>query len=157
MGSQIVATLAAGALLAGGFAAGTETRSMGALPRSTALVTAGAAAAAEGEKCLVEVVRTRAPGSSQIERDERPADGRCICRIFTGPTAGNGAAESVVEALLRDRECTNAPAAPIEGSTAGAAGSAGAAGGGLGGAVLPVVFGVGAIGLGVGLAGASKG
>ena len=154
MGYSFVATLSAAALVAGGFAVGSETRSMGALPRSTALVAAGAAAASSTEKCVVDVVRSRAPGTSQIERDERP-DGQCICRIFTGPSAGNGAAESVVDALLRDRECTNAPAAPIDGSTAGA--GAGAAGGGLGGAVLPVVFGVGAIGLGVGLAGASKG
>ena len=155
MASQIIATIAAAALVAGGFVVGSETRSMGALPRSTALVTAGAATAAASEKCVVDVVRTRAPGSSQIERDERP-DGQCICRIFTGPSVSNGAAESVVAALLRDRECANAPvAAPADGAAAGAA--AGATGGGLGGAVLPVVFGVGAIGLGAGLAGASKG
>ena len=154
MGYPIFTVLSATALVVGGFAAGSETRSMGALPRTTALVAAGAAGAASAEKCIVDVVRTRAPGSSQIERDERP-DGQCICRIFTGPSASNGSAESVVDALLRDRECANAPAAPADGSTAGA--SAGATGGGLGGAVLPVVFGVGAVGLGVGLAGSSKG
>jgi hypothetical protein len=152
VGSQVIATIAAAALLAGGFAAGAETRSMGALPRSTALVAAGAAAATATEKCIVDVVRNRSGGTSQIERAERP-DGRCICRIFTGPSASNGAAETVVDALLRDRECANAPAAPVDGSTA----AAGATGGGLGGAVLPVVFGVGAVGLGAGLAGSSKG
>lgn len=156
MGYPILTVLSATALVVGGFAAGSETRSMGALPRTTALVAAGAAGAAGTEKCVVDVVRSRAPGSSQIERDERP-DGQCICRIFTGPSASNGSAESVVDALLRDRECANAPAAPADGSTAGASAGAGATGGGLGGAVLPVVFGVGAVGLGVGLAGSSKG
>jgi hypothetical protein len=154
VGSQVFATIAASALLAGGFAAGSETRSMGALPRATALVAGGAAAAAGTEKCIVDVVRNRSGGTSQIERAERP-DGRCICRIFTGPSSSNGAAETVVDALLRDRECANAPVAPVDGSTAAA--GAGATGGGLGGAVLPVVFGVGAIGLGAGLAGSSKG
>ena len=104
-----------------------------------------------GDKCQVQVIRAGAPGSSAIVRDSLP-NGVCVCRITTGPSASNGAAESVVAALLRDRECADAPAAGDMGQAAGQAG-----GGGLGGAVLPVVFGVGAIGLGVGLGSSSKG
>jgi hypothetical protein len=159
LSSQIVASLAAAALVAGGFAAGSETRSMAALPSGSLVLAAAAAGSVPGDKCQVEVVRAGAPGSSVIVRDSLP-NGVCVCRITTGPSASNGPAEDVVAALLRDRECADAPAAADTGQTAGQAGGAAggaAGGGGLGGAVLPVVFGVGAIGLGVGLSSSSKG
>lgn len=149
MGSQIVATLAAAALVTGGFAVGSETRSFGALPGASRVVISGAAAAAAGQKCLVQVVREGRPGSSDIVREEL-SNGTCVCRITTGPAANNGAAETVVTALLRDRECTSPPAVVHRPE-------AGAAGGGMSGVVLPVVFGVGAIGLGAALGSSSKG
>jgi hypothetical protein len=167
LGSQIIASLAAAALVAGGFAAGSETRSMAALPSASPLLAAAGTGAVPGDKCQVEVIRAGTPGLSAIVRDSLP-NGVCVCRITTGPSASNGSAESVVAALLRDRECADAPAAVDTAQAAGqaagqaggqAGGAVGAAGGGggLGGAVLPVVFGVGAIGLGVGLGSSSKG
>ena len=155
MSSQIIASLAAAALVAGGFAAGSETRSMAALPSAQLMLAAAGAGSVPGDKCQVEVIRAGAPGSSAIVRDSLP-NGVCVCRITTGPSASNGPAENVVAALLRDRECADPPAAGDTGQAAGQAGGA-AGGGGLGGAVLPVVFGVGAIGLGVGLGSSSKG
>ena len=103
-------------------------------------------------KCSVKVIRTGAPGAADIVRDQL-ADGTCVCVVTTGPASVNGSAEDVVGSLLRDRECSAAPAANSASNVAGAGASAGGAG-----AVLPVVLGaVGAGGLAAGLGNASNG
>jgi hypothetical protein len=147
--SQIVATIAGAALVLGGFAAGAGTRSAAALPERVGLAASGAAEAAQSlpaGRCQVEVLRSGAAGSSDVRRRQLD-NGDCVCTITTGPSPVNGAAEDIVRALLRDRECTNVLAPADLGNVTG----------GMGGVVMPVVFGVGAIGLGAALAGSSKG
>jgi len=145
--SNLVATIAGAALVVGGFAAGTGTRSYSALPVST--TAAAAAGAATGGQCQVEVRRSGDAGTSDVRRLQID-NGDCVCVITTGPSSANGAAEDIVRALLRDRQCTDALAPTDLGPTTGATG-------GMGGIVLPVVFGVGAVGLGAALGGSSKG
>ena len=53
-------------------------------------------------------------------------NGDCVCTISTGPELNNGAAEAIVVALLRDRECESTPP---PGAKQGVGGGAAAAGG----------------------------
>jgi hypothetical protein len=147
LGGYAFGVLAATGLLTAGFAATGAVRSADALP--VIMLTQGAAGA---DKCSVKVLRTGAPATSDIVRDQLP-DGSCICIVTTGPAANNGAAENVVSDLLRERECDGAPAASNIGNQVGAAASTGG-----GGAVLPVVLGaVVAGGLAAGLGSSSNG
>lgn len=150
MSSQLIAGIAGAALAVSGLAIGAGTRSASALPGVAVIAGAASAATVTGGRCQVEVRRNGNPGSNDIRRQELD-NGNCVCVITTGPSSANGAAEEVVNALLRDRECTNA-LAPADLGKVNAA-----TGGGLGGVVMPVVFGVGAIGLGAALGGSSKG
>lgn len=151
MASQFLAILAAGGLLSAGVVA-SETRSAAVLPLAGAMLAQGAGGA--GEKCRVDVVRAGVPGSAAITRATLPQGG-CVCTITTGPSgSANGAAEDVVSALLRDRECENAPAPGDIGEAArGAAG-----GGGGSGVLIGVLVAAGvAGGLAAGLGGDSQG
>lgn len=141
MASQLFGLLAAASLVSSGMVAASATRSADALPGVTA-VDAGDEA---GGKCRVSVDRSGAPGTSMVTRASG-ADG-CVCTIKTGPADANGAAESVVAALLRDRECEGAP--PADHDTPH--------GGGGSGAILGGIIAAGAIGgLAAGLGGSDS-
>lgn len=150
MASQVIAVLAAAGLVTGGAAATASVRSADVLPLIAALQ-----GAPTGGKCTVNVVRSGTPGVAQITRGAL-SDGSCVCTVTTGSAAANGSAEDVVSNLLRDRECTGAPAAESITNTAG--NQVAGAGAGGAGAVLPVVLGaVAAGGLAAGLGNASNG
>lgn len=143
MAGYIFGTLAAAALTTAGVAATAGLRSADALP-----VLALAEGASQAGQCSVKVVRTGAPGTADIVRDQL-ADGSCVCVVTTGPAENNGAAEDTVTNLLRDRECSSAPAA---GEAAKGAGF------GPAGSILPAILGAtGAGGLAAGLGTASNG
>lgn len=108
MTSQIIAAVAAVGLLGAGVAGAAGTRSFEALPSASAIV--GQVDGGAAQKCQVLEHRDGAPGVADITR-EVLSNGGCICHVSTGPKGGNGAAEDVVTALLRDRECENAPLA----------------------------------------------
>ncbi len=131
MASQLIASIAAVGLLGSGLVAATETRSYAVLPALTATTVADGQGAG-GEKCRVDVVREGLPGEAAITRQVLD-NGDCVCTIRTGPASNNGSAESIVVALLRDRECAGAPLAYAPGSSGAGAGGAGGAGGGGGG------------------------
>ena len=150
MTGSFFSVLAAAGMVTAGVAATATVRSADALP-SVALA-AGAPAAS---KCSVRVVRTGTPGAADIVR-EQLADGGCVCVVSTGPASANGPAEDAVKGLLRDRECSNAPA-PGEGA-ANAVNAATAASFAPVGGLLPVVLGAsGAGGLAATLGNASNG
>lgn len=132
MASQILGLLAAASLVSTGMVAASETRSADALPGVASAMGAGEGGGQGGaDKCRVDVRRTGAPGASQVTRQVFN-NGGCVCTITTGPAGdANGAAESLVTALLRDRECEGAPAPGEIGQAA-----SGAAGGGGGSGVL---------------------
>jgi hypothetical protein len=141
--SQFLAAAAAIGLMSAGLANASETRSFEAMTGQVAMFGAGEGGGADSDKCRVDVVRTGAAGSADITR-QTFSDGSCVCTITTGPAGGNGSAETAVTNLLRDRECEGAAVAG--GDVAGAA----AGGGGMGGgAVIGVLFGVAALGVGV--------
>lgn len=145
MTSQLIAAAASVALLGAGFAGIDGTRSAEVLPAHQISFTS--AQGASGGKCRVDVVRTGTAGVADITRSEL-TDGTCVCTITTGQPSVNGAAESAVTSLLRDRSCDGAPAPGQEVSQA-AGGS---------GALIPVlVTTVGAVGLAVAIANDSNG
>lgn len=143
MATQFIAILAAAGLATAGMAVASETRSAGALPElTTEFMQEGTGG---GQKCRVEVLRTGAGGTAAVTRST--GAGGCVCTVTTGPAGSNGAAEDVVAALLRDRECEGAPNAGDEG-----------AGGGSNGAVIAGIVGAVAIGgLAIGLGSDSSG
>ncbi len=150
MTSQFIATAASVALLGAGFAAVDGTRSAEALPMYSASLTQGDAAG--GDRCRVDVIRAAPAGAAAITRHVL-TDGTCVCTVTTGPSGGNGGAESIVTNLLRDRACDGAPAPgrPVAEAASGATGGAK-------GVVIPVLIGtVGAAGLAVALGSDSKG
>ena len=154
MASQIFAVLASAGLVTAGFASAGETRSSAALPGQVSLLGEGQSAGGlTGDKCRVEVVRRGQPGAADVTRQVL-SNGSCVCTVTTGSAAGNGSAESIVSALLRDRECNGAPSVS---DNIGQQISGAASGGGIGGLVVPLVIGVGAIGLGVALGNTSNG
>ncbi len=152
MAGYLISALAAAGLATAGVATAAGLRSADALP--VIMLADGAAAAG---KCSVKVVRTGEAGTTSIVRDELP-DGSCTCIVTTGAASANGAAETVVSDLLRDRECSGAPSAEAAANSAGGE-TAGAAAGAAGpGAILPVLLGAGgAGGLGAALGNASNG
>lgn len=140
MTSQILAMLAAAGLVSAGMASTAETRSATAIPIEVL------AEGASSTGCAVNVQRTGAAGQFDVTR-QTLRDGSCVCNVTTGDAASNGNAEPRVDAILRDRECANAP---VVADTAAAA----TGGGGMLGILLGVV---GAGGLAAGLGGTSKG
>jgi hypothetical protein len=143
--SHLLAAAAAVGLLGAGFANAGEIRSFEAMTGQVAMFGSGEGGGAAGDKCRVDVVRTGAPGSADIER-QTFTDGSCVCTITTGPNGNNGSAEATVSNLLRDRECAGPGMAAAD---TGAAAAAGGGGGMGGGAVIGVLFAVGALGVGV--------
>ncbi|MGH6785210.1 MAG: hypothetical protein ACREBO_00110 [Novosphingobium sp.] len=133
--------LAAASLASTGIAATGAHRSADALPGYAA--TAADPALGGGQKCRVDIVRTGASGTSAISRTELP-DGDCVCTIVTGAASSNGAAENAVNALLRDRECRDAPL-NRQSARSGGAGGSGAVIGGILGAVA-----IGGLAVGIG-------
>jgi hypothetical protein len=147
--SQLLAAAAAIGLLGAGFANAGETRSFEAMTGQAAMFGAGEGGGAAGDKCRVDVIRTGSTGSADISR-QTFNDGSCVCTITTGPAGDNGSAETIVSNLLRDREC-GAPAVADAATSGDAAG-----GGGMGGgAVVGVLFGLAALGVGVAAGGGS--
>ena len=154
MASQLIASIAAVGLLGSGLVAATETRSYAVLPALTATTVADGQGAG-GEKCRVDVVREGLPGEAAVTRQVLD-NGDCVCTIRTGPASNNGSAESIVVALLRDRECVGAPLAAAPGSAG--AGGVGGGGGGLGAGGAAALGGLAlAGGLAVGLGSKSPG
>ena len=149
MFSQFLAASASVALIGAGVAGSSAIRSFDALPSVQSAVADGEGGGAAAS-CRVDVIRAGTPGSASVTR-EVLTDGSCVCSITTGPASGNGSAENIVTALLRDRTCADAP-------VVGEAASEAAAGGGGSGVIIPVLVGVvGAAGLGVALGSASNG
>ena len=149
MFSQFLAASASVALIGAGVAGSSAIRSFDALPSVQSAVADGEGGGAAAS-CRVDVIRAGTPGSASVTR-EVLTDGSCVCSITTGPASGNGSAENIVTALLRDRTCADAP-------VVGKAVSETAAAGGGSGAIIPVLVGVvGAAGLGVALGSASNG
>ena len=152
MSSQFIAAAASVALIGTGFASVGGTRSIEALPAFNATLVANGEGAKE-EKCRVDVFRTGTAGTADIRRYVEN-NGQCVCTVTTGEKPANGSAEEIVVNLVRDRECTGAPAPANIGSQVSTA----AAGGGGSGVVLPVlVTTVGAAGLAVAVGNKSKG
>lgn len=106
MSAHLLATFSAAALLGAAFATVDGTRSADALPSAQNPHPAGIPPA--DKACRIDVVRSAAAGTAQVSRAQE-ADGSCTCTVMTGPVEGNGAAEAVVAALLRDRSCDGAP------------------------------------------------
>jgi hypothetical protein len=151
--SQFLAAAAAVGLMGAGFANASQTRSFEAMTGQTAMFGGGEGGGAEGGTCRVDVVRSGSAGSADITR-QTFSDGSCVCMITTGPAGNNGSAEAAVTNLLRDRECAGAP---VAGAAGGQAAGAAAGGGGMGGgAVIGVLFGVAALGVGVAAGGGKK-
>lgn len=140
-----MAILASASLASAGVYGASETRAADVLPEGASTFMGGGDAGGAGQ-CRVDVVRSGQSGVANVTR--AVSNGQCVCTVTTGPASGNGPAEEVVNALLRDRTCDGAPAAGDTGQTAGGGG-----GGVLGGVVGAVAAG----GLAVGLGGKSKG
>lgn len=150
MFSQFLAAGASVALIGAGVAGGSAIRSFDALPGMQTAVADGDGAGASGT-CRVDVVRAGAAGTASVTRQVLN-DGSCVCSITTGPASGNGSAENIVTALLRDRTCADAPL--VGEAVSDAAGAAG----GSSGIIIPVLVGVvGAAGLAVALGASSNG
>jgi len=143
----VFSALAAAGLMTAGVTAATGLRSVDALPVVALAQGAGAAG-----QCSVKVVRTGTPGAADIVRDQLP-DGGCVCVVTTGPASNNGPAEDTVTGLLKNRDCSTAPAA-----TDGAVKAAEGASFGPAAGILPAILGAtGAGGLAAGLGNASNG
>lgn len=159
MASQLIASIAAVSLLGTGLVAASETRSSAVLPALTSTTLTDGQGGGE-QKCRVDVVRDGLSGSADVSRQVL-GNGDCVCTIRTGPSSNNGSAESIVVALLRDRECVGAPAVAgaAGGSSAGAGGVAGGAGaGGIGSGGIAALGGLAvAGGLAAGLGSKSPG
>lgn len=142
MGGFFAGVLAAAGMVTSGVAATAAIRSADALP-----VVALAAGPAAAGKCMVRVLRTGAPGTADIVR-EQLAGGGCVCVVTSGPASANGPAENVISGLFRNRDCSNAPtvnnnaAAPANNVAPAAQAASASAGSG----ILPVVAGVAAAG-----------
>lgn len=68
----------------------------------------GAGARNSAPLCRVVVNRNASSGVFDITRFE-PANGRCICRVSTGPRTQGGSAETALASLLLRRTCADAP------------------------------------------------
>ena len=148
MAPHFLAVLAAASLVSTGVVAASETRSAATLPGVANVMGDGQGGGAQ--KCRVDVVRTAPGGVANVTRQQLD-NGGCVCTVTTGPSgSANGAAELIVTALLRDRECEGAPAPGDIGQAA-----SGATGGGGGSGVLIGVL--VAAGVAGGLAGGLKG
>lgn len=147
MTSHLLAAAASVALLGAGFTSVDGTRSASALPGAQTLAAADSAGG-NGNKCRVDVIRTGTAGVADVVRSADKSG--CVCTVTTGQASANGAAESVVTAVLSDRTCEGAPTTGQQVAKAASAG---------GGAsfVLPVLVStVGAAGLGVAAGNDSK-
>lgn len=84
-------------------------------------VEAGAASSDQNgdNLCRVRVSRSASPGVFDITRQVRN-NGKCVCRVTTGPSSQGGSAESALAGLLLRRTCSDAPLA-----AAGASGGLG--------------------------------
>lgn len=132
--SLLVAALAAPALV---FSASAHAAAAGSAQP------AGGSAGGLGQTCGVKISRSASAGVFDVARQVL-GNGKCICRVTTGPRSQGGSAESALASLLSRRSCADAPLA-----SASAVGS-----GGLG----PLLAPVGALGAaGVGAAAAAGG
>lgn len=145
MSPQILAAIAAVGLIGAGVAGAAETRAFEAIPAMAAAGTEADVGAA-AKKCTVNVFRNGAVGVANIGRQVLE-NGDCVCNVWTGPEGNNGSAEAVVTALLRDKECADAPAVEAATKAAFGPGAIGAAAAGV----------AGAGGLGLAASSASKG
>lgn len=102
MASHLFIAAAAVTLLGASFATVEGTRSAQSIPAGQP----GEAPA--GNMCRVDVVRSGQPGTAGVTRAVE-TDGSCVCTVVTGEAARNGAAETIVATLLRDRSCNGAP------------------------------------------------
>ncbi len=88
--------------------------------------------------CRVQVRRNASAGVFDVSRAVLD-NGRCVCRVSTGPRSQGGSAESALASLLLRRSCADAPLAAATGAT-----------GGISTGLL--IGGLAAAGLGIGLA-----
>ena len=73
--------------------------------------------------CRVKVSRSAEAGVFDVTR-QILNNGKCVCRVTTGPRSQGGSAESALAGLLLRRTCADAPLAAA-GPTGGAPGSGG--------------------------------
>lgn len=109
MATKILAFLASASMASAGLYGVSATRAADVVPGAySSFMAEEAGGAPSGPKCRVDVVRTGEAGVANVTRSAL-SSGECVCTVTTGPEAGNGAAEQVVSALLRDKTCDGAP------------------------------------------------
>lgn len=107
--TKTLALLASASLASAGLYGASATRAADVLPGAyNTFMAEEVGGAPSGPKCRVDVVRSGEAGVANVTRSAL-SDGQCVCTVTTGPEAGNGAAEQVVSALLRDKTCDGAP------------------------------------------------
>lgn len=128
--SAVVAGLFVSASVVGGSNAAVQQPNVSAGAIPVELLANGAAQS--GGSCEVRIQRTGEAGSFDVSREV--SNNSCVCNVQTGPEATNGAAEDKVAAILRERECPNAPvvATTAEGGSAALLGGGAALLGGAG-------------------------
>lgn len=104
---------------------------LGQASASRAAQSAGDLAGSGASICRVKVSRSADAGVFDVTR-QILNNGKCVCRVTTGPRSQGGSAESALAGLLLRRTCADAPLAD-----AGAPG-----GGGLGGSGVLIGAGV---------------
>ena len=91
----------------------------------------GVGMAGGGEEiCRVRVSRSAEAGVFDLARQVL-SNGKCVCRVTTGPRSQGGSAESALAALLLRRSCADAPLAAATGAAGGGLGGGALIGGGL--------------------------
>ena len=119
--SLLVAALAAPALV---FSASAHAAAAGSAQP------AGGSAGGLGQTCGVKISRSASAGVFDVARQVL-GNGKCICRVTTGPRSQGGSAESALASLLSRRSCADAPLAASTAATGGGLGTGVYIGGGL--------------------------
>jgi hypothetical protein len=65
-----------------------------------------------GDLCRVKVSRSASEGVFDVTRQVFN-NGKCVCRVTTGPSSQGGSAESALAGLLLRRTCSDAPLASV--------------------------------------------
>lgn len=91
-----------------------------AMPAGAAVLAQGGAAMGGGGDsiCRVKVSRSASDGVFDLARQVL-SNGKCVCRVTTGPRSQGGSAESALASLLLRRTCSDAPLVATTGAAAG--------------------------------------
>ena len=110
--NQILASFAVSALV---FAASAQAAVAGSAQSGGGLAGEGA------QICRVKVSRSSAPGAFDVTRQVL-SNGKCVCRVSTGPRSQGGSAESALAGLQLRRSCADAPLASADAAGNGGSG-----------------------------------